>query len=74
MDEAIDLHSHPRSALARLGGYARYLDGLSEASGTAPGSAFIYFGLADCVCRLGHSSSLETLSHDNHLLFAQAPL
>jgi hypothetical protein len=40
------------------------LDGLCQTRGFAFGSASIYFGLAGVLSRLGHSGSLEALSHD----------
>ena len=40
--------------------------------GLRSGTTSVYLGLADCVCRLGHSSSLETLSHDDNLNSAKA--
>lgn len=49
----------------RVGGRSRHLDGLRQGRWPAFGSTSIHFGLAGVLSRLGHSGSLEALSHDS---------
>ena len=65
VDEGIDLLRVHCFGLSRMGRYARCLDGLHQARGHSFGSTSFHIGLAAVVSRLGHSGSLEALSHDS---------
>ena len=71
--ENTDPRGTGRPVLPRVGRRSRHLDGLRQATWPSPRIACFHHRLARGLPRLGHSSSLEALSHDKHFFRGQAP-
>ena len=73
MDAGTDFHRASCTHLPRVGGHARYLDGLHQASRRAFGAAYFHDRLAALLLGLGGAGSLETLTDDT-FLYSPSPL